>query len=384
MRASNFIIFFLMVAVAVPAFADDPPVQTTRDAQGIWFIEGGSLYDVYEAMGYAVATDRLFQMDLFRRGSRGTMSELFGANFLGEDFLSSDITIRSVMYSEDEFTDLFNALSDDGRTIVQAYVDGINRRTMEIYGNFYLMPYEYWIASFASVVMYEVGYNILPTPWEINDVLAFMTVLQRQNDPEALSATAQLDNYGLFQTWAAVYPTEFLAMFSDLRWLNDPSAQTMIPGEPKQAYVDLEELAAVDPFAYPDMSEVAERIRARFENREQTLENVGALVGHVGALIDRQIGQWQGSAEQHRLFDRIHTADTRAVGNARALVARTGALYISDRFGLFSISRTDNSPVWTCWSQQPLHHQTVNDVVELPSAVFRFRINRGSLITGRQ
>jgi len=51
------------------AIADDP-VTTTRDAQGIWFIEGGSLYDVFEAMGYAVATDRLWQIDIFRRTAR--------------------------------------------------------------------------------------------------------------------------------------------------------------------------------------------------------------------------------------------------------------------------------------------------------------------------
>ena len=29
----------------------DPPVTTTRDGRGVWFIEGGSLYDAFEAMG---------------------------------------------------------------------------------------------------------------------------------------------------------------------------------------------------------------------------------------------------------------------------------------------------------------------------------------------
>ncbi len=56
-----------------PQTSRPTPVTTTRDAQGVWFIEGGSLYDVFEAQGYAVATDRLFQMDLFRRGSRGNV-----------------------------------------------------------------------------------------------------------------------------------------------------------------------------------------------------------------------------------------------------------------------------------------------------------------------
>ena len=56
-----------MVAPAAGTSITDDPVTTTRDAQGIWFIEGGTLYDVLEAMGYAVAEDRLWQMDIFRR-----------------------------------------------------------------------------------------------------------------------------------------------------------------------------------------------------------------------------------------------------------------------------------------------------------------------------
>ena len=105
MRASNFIIFFLMVAVVVPAFAEDPPVQTTRDERGVWFIEGGDLYDVSEAMGYAVATDRLWQMDLYRRQGRGTLSELLGAELLGQNFINTDMFLRNWLYSEEELTD---------------------------------------------------------------------------------------------------------------------------------------------------------------------------------------------------------------------------------------------------------------------------------------
>ena len=106
MRASNLMLTILMLAVAVTAPALDSPewqmappgdqvadtpeptttvsqVQVTRDGQGVWYIEGGdTLFEVFEAMGYEVATDRLFQMDLFRRQARGTLSELLGAEFL--------------------------------------------------------------------------------------------------------------------------------------------------------------------------------------------------------------------------------------------------------------------------------------------------------------
>ncbi|MCK5379092.1 MAG: penicillin acylase family protein, partial [Acidobacteria bacterium] len=290
MRASNFIIFFLMVAVVVPAFAEDPPVQTTRDERGVWFIEGGSLYDVYEAMGYAVATDRLWQMDLFRRTARGTLSELFGAEFLGSNFLNGDMFIRNFMYSEEELTQLFDELPDDDKTVIQGYVDGVNRRVVEIYGDFLLMPYEYWMGSFFSFVVEGLGYNMLPTPWTVEDAIAWMALLQRNFDPEATGATGQLDNFVLFSTWAQVYPDDFMAMFADVRWLNDPAAQTMIPparkvaletrntAAAKGASVTEPQFPTIDPNAFPDLGVAAARIRARFEDHEEALEKIDAKV----------------------------------------------------------------------------------------------------------
>ncbi|MCD4751220.1 MAG: penicillin acylase family protein, partial [Thermoanaerobaculales bacterium] len=205
MRVSNFIVLFLVVAVVIPAFGEDPPVQTTRDDKGVWFIEGGSLYDVFDAQGYAVATDRMFQMDLYRRTARGTMSELFGAEFLGMNFINGDIAIRNIMYSEEELTQLFDALDDDAKTAIHAYVDGVNRRIYEIYGNFMLMPYEYWMGSFFSYFVEGLGYNMLPAPWAVEDVMAWTALMLRNFDPEALGAMGQLDNYVLFQTWAQVF-----------------------------------------------------------------------------------------------------------------------------------------------------------------------------------
>jgi penicillin amidase len=256
------------------ALADDP-VTTTRDAQGIWFIEGGSLYDVYEAMGYAMATDRLFQMDTFRRSARGSMSELFGAEFLGQDFLTADITARLVMYSDDELTDMFNALSDDARTVVQAYVDGVNRRIFEIYGDWLLMPFEYWIGSFFSAFVEGLPYNMLPTPWTTNDVLGWLAALQRNFDGEAFEQ-GQLENAVLAPTLGAVFGAEGLAMFQDLRWINDPAAQTMIPIPAGAKSARAPELPKVDTDALPDLRGAAERIRSRFEQRDEAIESIGA------------------------------------------------------------------------------------------------------------
>jgi hypothetical protein len=47
MRVSKFVVAVLVAALAIPGFGQESPVQTTRDAKGVWYIEGGSLYDVF-------------------------------------------------------------------------------------------------------------------------------------------------------------------------------------------------------------------------------------------------------------------------------------------------------------------------------------------------
>ncbi|MCP4898058.1 MAG: penicillin acylase family protein [bacterium] len=273
MRACNVLVLILMViGVGAPAYGEVPPVQTTRDAQGIWHIEGGSTYDVFEAMGYAVATDRLWQLDFNRRQGRGRLSEV-----LGPSYLSTDVFLRTIGYSDEELTAEFEALSEDGQAAVQGYTDGINRRIAEIYADWNQMPYEFWVGSFAYFVMSDLGFNYLPAPFTVNDLLAWTAVFFRGFDPEALS-TGQLDNSKLFQGWQKVYPNEFMAMFFDMRWLNDPSAQTMIPSRTETS-IQLQAMSeSVDVPALPGMGDAADRIRGRIDNYQQQMEDLGIRV----------------------------------------------------------------------------------------------------------
>ncbi len=194
-----------MVAVNDGQGLTDDPVTTTRDGQGIWFIEGGTLYEVFEAMGYAVATDRLWQMDIFRRQGRGRLSEL-----LGPAMISSDVFLRTIDYSDDEYAAMFSGLSEDAQTVLTAYTAGINRRISEFYaGNWMQMPYEYWLLGLQSVLR-GPGLPVLPAPWGLNDVLATVSLHLRGFDPEGqIGPTGQLDNAGLVQALGAAYPTEY-------------------------------------------------------------------------------------------------------------------------------------------------------------------------------
>ena len=293
MRASIWKISILIVAVAVtasgqtvqsnhsgvaapnagPSITADP-VTTTRDAQGIWFIEGGDLYDVFEAMGYAVAQDRLWQMDTFRRQARGTLSAL-----LGPGMVPTDVFLRTIGYSEEELTQLFEELSPDAQTVAQAYTDGVNRRIYEfLVGYDWMnMPYEYWLLGLQSVLL-GPGLPVLPQPFTVNDTLAWLAMLQRNFDPEALD-TGQTDNAILAQTLGAVYGQEGLAMFTDLRWINDPAAQTMIPSGAKSAPTP-----SLDPELFqkvasmPDLGDAADRMRSRIDTYHSQMEALNARV----------------------------------------------------------------------------------------------------------
>jgi penicillin G amidase len=61
------------------------PVTVRRDARSIPYIEASNEADLYFAQGFITASDRLWQMDLLRRVSRGELSEIFGKQVLEED-----------------------------------------------------------------------------------------------------------------------------------------------------------------------------------------------------------------------------------------------------------------------------------------------------------
>ena len=54
------------------------PAEVHRDQYGIPHIYARSTEDAYFVLGYLHATDRLLQMELFRRRASGTLAEIFG------------------------------------------------------------------------------------------------------------------------------------------------------------------------------------------------------------------------------------------------------------------------------------------------------------------
>ncbi len=239
-------------------------LDVSRDALGIFFISGSptaGLREVLEEFGYAVAVDRLWQLELFLRSGRGTLASVFGSGFL-----SQDISVRTVGYSESELQDAFDAFSSEQKALLEGYVAGVNRRIAEVVANPALLPFEF------------LALGILPSTWQVTDSLAWQALLLREFNPRSFS-TAQLDNGTLLQELAAKFPADFPGMFEDLRWLNDPDALTYIP----DADLAATPLTAgnVPPASYPQLPDLriaADGLRQRREETLSARESINALV----------------------------------------------------------------------------------------------------------
>ena len=96
------------------------PVEIVRDRWGIAHIYAQSEHDLFLAQGYNAASDRLFQLELWRRRATGTMAEIQGPRALAADIGSRLLAFRGDMGAE------LNHYHPRGAEIVGAFVRGIN------------------------------------------------------------------------------------------------------------------------------------------------------------------------------------------------------------------------------------------------------------------
>jgi penicillin amidase len=91
-----------------------------RDNYAIPTIIATNEEDLYKATGYAIAQDRLWQMDLMRRVTMGRLSEIFGKDLLKADYLMRSLRIpdKSKLVLEKTDKKIIDAL--------QAFADGVN------------------------------------------------------------------------------------------------------------------------------------------------------------------------------------------------------------------------------------------------------------------
>ncbi|MDX8349027.1 penicillin acylase family protein [Cognatiyoonia sp. IB215446] len=102
------------------------PVEIVRDNANVPHIFGASDNDVYFALGYAHAQDRLWQMTMLRRTAQGRLSELFGERTLGIDEVLRRFDIYTLSVSS------VNAQDDGTKAALNAYSAGVNAWLAEV------------------------------------------------------------------------------------------------------------------------------------------------------------------------------------------------------------------------------------------------------------
>ncbi|NTZ72711.1 penicillin acylase family protein [Pseudomonas protegens] len=98
-------------------------VTVRYDERGVPHIRAENEADLYRALGYVHAQDRLFQMEVLRRLSRGELAEVLGPKLVDTDKLFRSLRIReradSYIAGLDHQSPAWKAL--------EAYLDGINQ-----------------------------------------------------------------------------------------------------------------------------------------------------------------------------------------------------------------------------------------------------------------
>ena len=154
-------------------------IEIMRDTYGIPHIFADNKNDLAFGLGYSMAQDRLWQMDILRRVSLGRLSELFGDIALDADRFSRVIGFaRGARKAEDNLT-------SGEKEYLNAFLNGINRY-MELKKS--ELPVEFRV----------LGYR--PEPFTVHDIVAvtmYQSFLNSHNwkfELARLSATTLLGN----------------------------------------------------------------------------------------------------------------------------------------------------------------------------------------------
>ena len=234
--------------------------ESTRDELGVWFITDGSFYDVMEMMGYNIANDRLWQLELYRRSARGTLAEIYGSPALEQDIL-----VRTTGYSDEELEAAFMGLNTRSKDAILAYAHGVNRHIAETHSDASIMPFEFMALGMTQI-----------QDWTYKDLMAWGVLLQRNFDAMDY-AIGQSENAALVENLIAGYGAAAMQMFNDLTYLNDPDAPTMIPGTPSKT-ISLPSTSLESFRMSNDFNALASDLRGRQERIDDFLTSINAKV----------------------------------------------------------------------------------------------------------
>lgn len=240
------------------------PTITAKSMQGVWF-----------GAGYAQAEDRLAQLELTRRAVEGTLSQLAGSGYLGQDE-----DVRTFFYTPAELSAQEAALPATTRAALVAFSAGINAYEARAFASAasekQLVPYEFFIVG--ELLGIKGPYR--PAPWTPTDTVAVGDYLAREFGG---GGGSELQNLGFVRYLTAELTkkgdkhatADARAIFNDTRWINDPNAPTTVPSTtPKLS------AAAVSGRSQDDLAGTVRSLRALDSVSTESVLAAAAVLRH--------------------------------------------------------------------------------------------------------
>lgn len=130
-------------------------VEIERNRWGVPFIRAEKLEDMFFAIGFVHAQDRLYQMELSRRMAQGRLSEIFG-----KTTLDSDIAQKTALV-EESLERTMDKINPRIKKFIEHYSAGIN----------------YFIDTQTLPIEFKV-LNYRPEKWSVKDSLSILKIME--------------------------------------------------------------------------------------------------------------------------------------------------------------------------------------------------------------
>ena len=269
-------------------------------------VYAATVHGIFYGYGYAVAQDRLFQMEMARRATQGKTAEV-----LGPSMVAFDKSIRG-NFSPERIQRQLAAMSPEDRQILDGYAAGMNAWIARVRAEpGRLMPKEFNDLEFQ------------PSDWTAYDVAMVYvgTMANRFSD-----ANSEIDNLALLTALKDRHgEARAMQIFNQLRWMTDSRAPVTVPEEEGSYRPGV----ATSGAAAPGASALSYAL-PRYDGTPPMLERVprdpqtrGVLDGPPDALRERLLAQFAESGQPGIagwpttsniwLVGRDHARDARAI-----------------------------------------------------------------------
>lgn len=200
----------IFIFIASPVFSEE--IKIIRDNYGVPHIYAFTDEGLMFGQGYAMASDRLFQMEMCRLSASGEM-----AKYLGSDYIEYDRLITRYFPRGEALVRFGNNIDETQKKLFKAFADGVNYRIKEVMANKdSKLPKEFAV------------YGLTPQEWSFLDVVK----IAMDRHKYVFDGDEELLNASLLSTLKNKYGAiDGSLIFDAIAPLNDRFAGTVASGK---------------------------------------------------------------------------------------------------------------------------------------------------------